>query len=58
VFTPYAQLVHYESVTRKAVKTQAEIDLFHSKWMKAFPRDPYYNPNLSADYRIRLSDAE
>jgi len=57
VFTPYAQLTHYESVTRaKNANTSAELARFHAIWKAKFPRDPYYNSNLNADYRISMDE--
>ena len=55
VWTPYAELYHYESKSRgdqnnaeKRKKTQAEIQKFRSKWESMLKGgDPYYNPNLS-----------
>lgn len=63
VFTPYAELYHYESKSRgyedtpeKKRRFAGEVDLFHKKWDKKFldKGDPYYNPNLSlkADYQV------
>jgi len=53
VFTPHAQLLHYESATKAGVFRQ-ELDAFQARWGQDL-RDPYYNPNLTAethDYRI------
>lgn len=55
VFTPYAQLTHFESKTRgledsaeKQKRLKHESDLFCSRWKKELEAgDPYYNPNLS-----------
>ena len=63
VFTPYAELYHYESKSRgkedsaeNKMRFAGEVDLFHKKWDKKFldKGDPYYNPNLSlkADYQV------
>ena len=57
VFTPFAELYHYESKTRGAEDTpekrkrfQGEIDRFHTRWAKELAAgDPYYNPNFSLD---------
>jgi len=49
VITPYAQLYHYESSTRRG-KIEVGRDLFQARWAKAYPWDPYYNPNLSVEY--------
>lgn len=55
VWTPYAQLLHYESKTRgyedtpeKQLRFKGEIDRFYSRWQKILDQgDPYYNPNLT-----------
>lgn len=54
VCTPYARLVHHESVT-KAGFFPSEVKAFHERWLKHLPADPYYNPNFdqqSHDFRI------
>lgn len=62
VFTPFAELFHYESasrgtdVTSEASKENAqrynnESDLFKTKWKEVLEKgDPYFNPNFSLDY--------
>ena len=62
VFTPFAELFHYESksrgtdVTDKAEKDKAErynkeCELFKTIWKKELEAgDPYFNPNFSLDY--------
>ena len=55
VFTPYAELTHYESKTRgledteqKRQRLQREADLFAKRWSEQMEAgDPFYNPNLS-----------
>jgi glycosyltransferase involved in cell wall biosynthesis len=54
VWTPHAELVHYESASRgfddstpKQVRFLAEIDYMNAKWGDVLKRDPFYNPNLS-----------
>ena len=55
VFTPYAELYHYESKSRgndstpeKLERFRGEIDRFKEKWQKQLDdSDPYYNPNLT-----------
>jgi len=54
VWTPHAELVHCESVSRgfddstpKQVRCLAEIDYMNAKWGDVLKRDPFYNPNLS-----------
>ena len=57
VFTPFAELYHYESKTRgmeqgeKLRRFQHEVDLFRTKWKAGLDAgDPYFNPNFSLDY--------
>ena len=54
VWTPHAELVHHESVSRgfdnstpKQVRCLAEIDYMNAKWGHILQHDPFYNPNLS-----------
>ncbi|MFN4244303.1 MAG: glycosyltransferase family 2 protein [Tepidisphaerales bacterium] len=49
VFTPYAELVHHESVTKPGTFDH-ELQKFHDRWKAALPHDPYYNVNLSYDH--------
>lgn len=57
VFTPFAELFHYESVSRglddngeKAERYNRESALFREKWKAELEAgDPYYNPNFSLD---------
>jgi GT2 family glycosyltransferase len=54
VYTPYAELFHHEAVTKPGLFPR-ELDAFRERWRGKWPRDPYYNPNLSTrfpDYRI------
>ncbi len=62
VFTPFAELFHYESRSRgtdvtdaadkeKAERYNRECDLFKSIWSEELKKgDPYFNPNFSLDY--------
>lgn len=58
IFTPFAELYHYESKSRgsdkkddRAVRYQQESDRFRVKWADALAKgDPYYNPNFSLDH--------
>jgi len=58
VFTPFAELYHYESKSRgnddtpeKMKRFKSEIKRFKEKWREELEKgDPYYNPNLSLDY--------
>ena len=57
VFTPFAELYHYESVSRglddsgeKAERYNQESAHFREKWKTVLEKgDPYYNPNFSLD---------
>jgi len=56
VYTPHAQLYHFEGAT-KAGTFESELTGFRERWRGRWDRDPCYNPNLSArfpDYRIEL----
>jgi len=52
VFTPYACLYHYESLTRARVIDPWEIEYMQAKWAEYMKTlggyDPYYNPNFSS----------
>ncbi|MDO4965239.1 MAG: glycosyltransferase family 2 protein [Lachnospiraceae bacterium] len=62
VFTPFAELFHYESKSRgtdvsaeaseeNANRYNKESELFRTKWAAALEKgDPYYNENFSLDY--------
>lgn len=57
VFTPFAELYHYESISRgldnqgeRAERYNKESEHFRTKWKKVLEKgDPYYNPNFSLD---------
>lgn len=57
VFTPFAELYHYESASRglddsgeKAERYNRESERFREKWKSMLEAgDPYYNPNFSLD---------
>lgn len=66
VFTPFAELYHYESVSRglddqgeKAERYNRESELFRTKWKAELEAgDPYYNPNFSldrSDYSLKIN---
>jgi len=66
VWTPDAELYHYESKTRgpedtdeKQARFRREYELFHLKWGDFLKKgDPYYNPHFRldrADYALRLA---
>lgn len=62
VFTPFAELFHFESVSRgsdvdktadeaKAARYNEEAERFRNKWKKELDAgDPYFNPNFSLDH--------
>ena len=54
VYTPYAELYHYESKSRgyedtpeKQERFQREIALMKTRWDGLLENDPYYNPNMT-----------
>lgn len=57
VFTPFAELFHYESLSRgldlegkNAQRYEKESEHFRTKWKEVLDKgDPYYNPNFSLD---------
>ena len=57
VFTPFAELYHFESISRglddqgeKAARYNSESERFREKWKEILEKgDPYYNPNFSLD---------
>lgn len=66
VFTPFAELYHFESASRgidvvdeaKAKRYEEESALFRDRWKELLEKgDPYYNPNFSldhSDYSLRV----
>ena len=62
IFTPFAELFHYESKSRgsdvseeaskeNAARYDKESELFRTKWKTVLDAgDPYFNPNFSLDY--------
>jgi GT2 family glycosyltransferase len=55
-WTPYAELVHHESVTRgyedtpeKQRRFRSEIETMQQRWAGLIADDPCYSPNLTAD---------
>jgi glycosyltransferase involved in cell wall biosynthesis len=54
LWTPYAELYHYESVSRgaedspeKIARFTKEMNFMKSKWGNHLERDPFYNPHLT-----------
>jgi GT2 family glycosyltransferase len=57
VWTPYAALYHFESVSKEGV-LPGELEAFLERWVKHLPTDPYYHPLLTMHYHdYRLGDA-
>jgi len=65
VFTPFAELYHFESISRglddsgeKAQRYNKESEVFRDKWEEELAKgDPYYNPNFSldrSDYSLKI----
>ncbi|MDD2466581.1 MAG: glycosyltransferase [Desulfobulbus sp.] len=57
VWTPYAEMIHHESVTRGAEDTpekqarfRGEVRKMQERWGKALLNDPAYSPNLTLDH--------
>lgn len=58
-YTPLAQLLHYESVSRgsdqdgeKYIRFINEVLTIRDRWGFEIARDPYYNPNLSLNHGL------
>lgn len=56
VWTPYAELYHYESASRgyedtpeKQERFNKEVDYMKRRWGDSLLIDPAYNPNLTVD---------
>ena len=56
LWTPYAELYHYESISRgaedspeKIARFAREVNFMKTKWGKHLERDPFYSPNLTRD---------
>lgn len=66
VFTPFAELYHFESASRgidvedeqRTKRYEEESALFRERWKEVLAKgDPYYNPNFSldrSDYSLRI----
>ncbi len=65
LWTPFAELIHHESVSRgtdrspgKRARAQNEAAYMHRTWGHLLDRDPAYNPNLTLvheDFSLRVS---
>ncbi len=56
VYTPFAQLFHFESISRVPKVEKNEIEYIYKKWENLIDNDPYYNINLSrirSDFGLR-----
>ena len=56
-WTPYAQLIHHESVSRghedtpeKKERFRSEVLYMRDKWSDELEADPFYNPNLTLEH--------
>lgn len=56
VWTPHAELYHYESISRgldispeQQARSRREADYMRQRWAAAMRHEPFYNPNLSYD---------
>jgi O-antigen biosynthesis protein len=56
IWTPHAELYHYECVSRgfdttpeKMTRAAAELKYMRTKWSRILDNDPFHNPNLSLD---------
>jgi len=54
VWTPFAELIHHESITRgpdtegeRAIRFSGEIRYMKDRWGDVLREDPAYNPNLT-----------
>lgn len=57
VWTPYARLYHFESVSKEGV-LPGELEAFLARWEKRIPTDPFYHPLLTMHYHdYRLGEA-
>jgi GT2 family glycosyltransferase len=59
VYTPFAELTHFESQSREAKLDHSEADYFAKKWAKMLWSDPFYNENrlnvLPSTYRVMIN---
>lgn len=57
VWTPYAELIHHESLSRgrdefvaaKTARFRGEVQYMQRHWRNVIQDDPYYNPNLTLE---------
>lgn len=56
IYTPYAELYHHETASRKRGIDPATHNYLRERWGEVLDRDPYYNPNFSrgrGDFNLR-----
>jgi GT2 family glycosyltransferase len=61
VYTPYAELYHYESASRGTLHPTDDEQFFRDRWgCPGEFRDPYFNPNLDPyrPYRLKIDDRQ
>ena len=47
VWTPFAELYHFETMTREKTSRPEAIAAMYARWAHRLVNDPYYNPNLA-----------
>jgi|GEM_PF-3249059 len=55
LYTPHANLMHYESFSRGKELDSAEVERMKHRWADRIERDPFYNPHLTrtkADFSV------
>lgn len=57
VFTPHAQMFHFESKTRIAKRVDAEVGKLGARWGSILDDDPYFNPHLQRYTNIWKTDS-
>ena len=57
IFTPQAQLYHFESKTRIAKRVDAEVGKLGARWGSVLDDDPYFNPRLQRYTNIWKTDS-
>jgi GT2 family glycosyltransferase len=57
VYTPYASLYHYESVTRGNLDPPENKALLISRWQARIADDPFYSPHLTRTHENIILDA-
>ena len=58
VYTPFAEVKHFESLSREKQPAEKEIELMKKRWGSLLQQDPFYNPNLTLnkeDFSLKIS---